>query len=39
MTTVDAKWIRFDEQTNALDFLEKYFLFLQTVEDNPQNWK
>ncbi|MCJ7552531.1 MAG: hypothetical protein MUO34_01490 [Ignavibacteriaceae bacterium] len=39
MTTVTAKWIRFDEQTNALDYLEKSFSFLQTVEQNPQNWK
>ena len=39
MTTVNAKWIRFDEQTNALDYLEKCFTFLKTVELEPQNWK
>lgn len=39
MTTVQAKWIRFDEQTNALDYLEKCFSFLKTVEQEPQNWK
>ncbi|MBE0551061.1 MAG: hypothetical protein IH619_01595 [Ignavibacterium sp.] len=39
MKTVHAKWIRFDEQTNALDYLEKCFSFLKTVEHEPQNWK
>lgn len=39
MTIVQAKWIRFDEQTNALDYLEKCFSFLKTVEHEPQNWK
>lgn len=39
MKTVQAKWIRFDEQTNALDYLEKCFSFLKTVEHEPQNWK
>jgi hypothetical protein len=37
MKTVQAKWIRFDEQTNALDYLEKCFSFLKTVEYEPQN--
>lgn len=39
MKTVQAKWIRFDEQTNALDYLEKCFTFLKTVELEPKNWK
>ncbi len=39
MTTVQAKWIRFDELSNALDYLEKCFSFLKTVEQEPQNWK
>jgi len=39
MTTVSAKWIRFDEITNALDYLEKCFTFLLTVKNEPQNWK
>lgn len=39
MKTVQAKWIRFDELTNALDYLEKCFSFLKTVEHEPQNWK
>ncbi|MCU0342402.1 MAG: hypothetical protein MUF28_01115 [Ignavibacterium sp.] len=39
MKTIQAKWIRFDEQTNALDYLEKCFSFLKTVEYEPQNWK
>lgn len=36
---IRAKWIRFDEQTNALDYLEKTYQFIQTVEDQPKNWK
>lgn len=39
MKTISAQWIRFDEQTNALDYLEKCFSFLKTVEQEPQNWK
>ncbi len=39
MKTISAQWIRFDEQTNALDYLEKCFSFLKTVEHEPQNWK
>jgi len=39
MKTISAQWIRFDEQTNALDYLEKCFTFLKTVENEPQNWK
>jgi len=39
MTTISAKWIRFDEITNALDYLEKCFIFLLTVKNEPQNWK
>jgi len=39
MKSVTAIWIRFDEQTNALDYLEKSYSFLQILEQNPQNWK
>lgn len=39
MKTISAQWIRFDEQTNALDYLQKCFSFLKTVEQEPQNWK
>ncbi len=36
---ISIKLISFDEQTNALDYLEKSFYFLQTVDIEPQNWK
>lgn len=36
---VYAKWMRYDEQTNALDYLEKCYHFLKTVEKERQNWK
>lgn len=36
---IKAKWIRFDEQTNSLDYLEKTFQFIQEIEQKPQNWK
>ena len=36
---VYAKWMRYDEQTNALDYLEKCYLFLKTVDKERQNWK
>jgi len=36
---INERCIIFDEMTNALDFLEKSFCFLQTVEQEPQNWK
>jgi hypothetical protein len=39
MKTISAQWIRYDEMTNALDYLEKCFTFLKTVEFEPQNWK
>ncbi len=39
MKTISAQWIRYDEITNALDYLEKCFTFLKTVEFEPQNWK
>lgn len=34
-----AKWIRYDEHTNALDYLEKCFHFIKTVDKERQNWK
>ncbi len=39
METIQAQWIRFDELSNALDYLEKCFSFLNTVEKEPKNWK
>ncbi len=34
-----AKWMRYDERTNALDYLEKCYNFIKTVEKERQNWK
>jgi len=34
-----AKWMRYDERTNALDYLEKCYHFIQTVNKERQNWK
>lgn len=39
MKTISARWIRFDELTNALDYLEKCYYFLKSVESKPENWK
>ncbi len=39
MKTISAQCIKYDEITNALDYLEKCFSFLKTVEQEPQNWK
>ncbi len=36
---VYAKWMRYDEQTNALDYLEKCYHFIKTVDKERQNWK
>lgn len=36
---VNAKWMRYDEQTNALDYLEKGYQFIKTVDKERQNWK
>ncbi len=36
---ISAQWIRYDEITNALDYLEKCSNFLKTVELEPYNWK
>jgi hypothetical protein len=36
---IKAKWMRYDERTNALDNLEKCYEFIKTVEKEKQNWK
>lgn len=36
---IRPKYIRFTEETNALDFLEKAFVFIKNVDANPTDWK
>ncbi len=36
---INAKWMRYDERTNALDYLEKCYHFIKTVDKERQNWK
>jgi hypothetical protein len=36
---ISSKYIKYTEQLNALDYLEKSFCFLKSVEKYPQNWK
>ncbi len=36
---ISAQWIRYDEITNALDYLEKCYKFLIFIDSEPQNWK
>lgn len=38
-TKIKAKWLRIEEHTNALDYLEKVFFFLKEVENNYYSWK
>jgi hypothetical protein len=35
----EAKWLRFREETNALDYLERAVLFLQETATDISNWK
>lgn len=39
MKTISAQWIRYNEITNALDYLEKCYTFLISTDSEPQNWK
>lgn len=36
---VREKYIRFSEEINALDYLEKAYSYIKSVEQNPQDWK
>lgn len=36
---ISAKWMRFDERTNAIDYLEKCLFFIKTADKKKQNWK
>ncbi len=36
---IRAKWMRYDERTNALDNLAKCYWHIKTVEKEKQNWK
>lgn len=36
---VHAKYIRYTEETNALDYLEKACSYMFSIENNPLNWK
>jgi hypothetical protein len=37
--TLEHVWIRFSEESNALDYLEKTVEFIERVEANPTDWK
>ena len=34
-----ARWIRFTEEINSLDYLEKAYTFIQKVQLEPRLWK
>ncbi len=36
---IKLKWLRFTEETNALDYLEKAYFFIQETENNHTAWK
>lgn len=36
---IKAKWLRIEEHTNALDYLEKVFHFLKEIDQNYYSWK
>jgi hypothetical protein len=36
---ISPKWIRFTEETNALDYLERAGEFIKQTESNPSAWK
>jgi hypothetical protein len=39
MTTIRAQWLRFSEETNALDYLEKAHYFLTQLPNDKRAWK
>lgn len=36
---IEPSWLRFDEKTNALDYLQKAGESIYKVENNPEEWK
>lgn len=36
---INAKWLRLSEETNALDYLEKVYFYIQQTEKNTIAWK
>jgi hypothetical protein len=36
---IEAEYVRFTEESNALDYLEKTIEFIRRVEANPTDWK
>lgn len=36
---IEPRWLRLDEKTNALDYLQKAGESIQKVDNNPEEWK
>jgi hypothetical protein len=36
---IDAKWLRFTKEENALDYLEKAFFILARQKKDKKSWK
>jgi len=39
MRIVPDKYIRFTEESNALDYLEKAYMYIQNITNKPKDWK